>query len=69
MTRPEQHPASNSTARKRQTDHWTSPDAAVREQIREAQERAWDEGANACYLFERGETHPEPKNPYAAVSS
>ena len=26
-----------------------------------------DEGSRAMYLFERGETHPEPTNPYRPI--
>lgn len=42
----------------------------VRTAVQQAEQRgaarAWDEGHRACYLFERGETHPEPSNPYRA---
>ena len=36
----------------------------VREQVLNALAEAWDEGARASYLFERGEMYPEASNPY-----
>ena len=51
--------------------HPSRPDREelMRQHIRRIKARAWDEGSRATYLFERGETYPEPKNPYRDIPS
>ena len=46
--------------------HPSRPDREelMRQHIARIKARAWDEGSRAMYLFERGETCPEPQNPY-----
>jgi hypothetical protein len=66
MTTPTQRPASNSTARKRDTDPHMWSDATA-DAVRAAKAEAWDEGKWATYSAEReGRDGSELINPYRA---
>lgn len=55
------------------SDHWTHHDPAVRELIRAAQEKAWDEGFRfeSTYLDTWGQFCPAAlaRNPYRATTT